>query len=371
MALIVAEIGTSHEGDIKKAKELVDLSKNARADVVKFQWVYADEILHPKTGFVDLPSGKISLYERFKSLECPKNFYEEMLNYSHEKDLKFMCSPFGEKSLSELVSIKPDFIKIASPELNHYQMLKSLNEYRKNCDVPVVVSSGVSTLGDIEKALNILRTNDSKGITLLHCVTSYPAPEIDYNLRVIENLSRIFGVSVGVSDHSLDPIIVPVLSLLCGSKIIEKHITMSKENDGLDDKVALNGEEFSLMCHCVRQAETALKHYGEAEGKKLILKQMQDGYGKDFVEKVLGDGVKRLADSEKQNYERTNRSLHFLRDIKKGETISKNDIAALRTEKTLSVGLSPEFFNEIVGMKLTKDVKSGDGVEWDDFKICL
>ena len=118
---IIAEIGTSHEGSISKAKELVDTASDAGADTIKFQWVYADEILHPNTGFVKLPTGNIPLYERFKQLECDKNFYEEMKDYVHSKGCKFCCSPFGLKSLEELLSIKPDYVKIASPELNHYR----------------------------------------------------------------------------------------------------------------------------------------------------------------------------------------------------------------------------------------------------------
>ena len=206
MSLIIAEIGTSHEGSIEKAKQLVDAACNSGADVVKFQWVYANEILHPNTGFVNLPTGKIPLYDRFKQLECPVDFYKQLLDYVHSKGKKFCCSPFGIKSLQELVQINPDYIKIASPELNHYPLLQELADIRKTNNIPVILSSGVSTLADIEKAIQILGTEN---VSLLHCVTSYPAPEEEYNLHLIENLSNIFGIPCGVSDHSLDPILVP------------------------------------------------------------------------------------------------------------------------------------------------------------------
>lgn len=360
MAMIVAEIGTSHEGNEKKAFELIDCAVSSGCDAVKFQWVYADEILHPKTGFVNLPTGKIPLYERFKQLECSPEFYEKMKNYAHSKGVKFICSPFGIKSLHELIEIKPDFIKIASPELNHFPMLKELSHY----DFPIIISSGVSVLADIENALSILKKND---VFLLHCITSYPAPESEYNLKLIENLARIFGIPVGVSDHSLNPILVPVLSIMCGAKIIEKHITLSRKNSGLDDPVALEGEQFALMVHCVHQAECVLNRYGYEKGRTEILKQLGESYDEKLILSVLGDGVKKLAQSEEKNYGRTNRSLHYTKDLAAGTCVSFDDIAVLRTEKVLSPGISPCYLDTVCGFKLCKNVRSGDGVQFCDF----
>ena len=356
---IIAEIGTSHGGDLKKAKEMIDLSVDSGADFVKFQWVYADEILHPDTGFVNLPTGKIRLYDRFKELEVKPEFFEECLRYTHEKGAKFLCSPFGLKSLDELISIHPDAIKIASPELNHIPLLKKLAEYRKKNDIQVIISSGVSHLSDIEEALSIL---GRENLTLLHCITSYPAPEEEYNLNLIPNLSAVFGVPCGVSDHSLDPILVPSIAASVGGTMIEKHITISKETDGLDDPVALTGEQFSIMSHCVQQCEAAFRQYDNA--KSYILKQLESEYGKR-VKKILGDGIKKLAPAEEANYGRTNRSLHFLRAMKTGETIKKEDIGVLRTEKVLSVGLHPRFLEKVLGAKIAKDVKNGEGVQWE------
>ena len=367
MALIIAEIGTSHEGNLNKARQLVDAAAQSGADCIKFQWVYADEILHPNTGFVNLPTGKIPLYERFKQLECDKDFYQEMLDYVHSKNCTFCCSPFGLRSLEELLSISPDYVKIASPELNHYPMLEKLAEYRKTqkdngkTPVPVIVSTGVSKLKDIENALDILGTEN---ISLLHCITSYPAPEEEYNLKLITSLKNIFGVPCGVSDHSLDPILVPALSVACGGTVIEKHITLSRKTMGLDDPVALEPEQFATMVHVVHQSEAVLRHYVESGGIKQIFKQLGEQYG-DKVQKVLGDGVKRLAPAEKANYGRTNRSLHYMHDMKKGEQISASDIGVLRTEKILSPGLGPEHLETVIGSKLVTDISSGDGVEWN------
>jgi sialic acid synthase SpsE len=366
MSLIIAEIGTSHEGSIEKAKELVDTAASSGADCIKFQWVYADEILHPDTGIVKLPTGNIRLYDRFKQLECKADFYKKMSDYVHSKKCKFCCSPFGLKSLKELLALKPDYVKIASPELNHYKMLECLRDYRaaQKEKVPVILSSGVSTLSDIEKALDILGTEN---VSLLHCITSYPAVEEEYNLKLITNLKNIFGVECGVSDHSLDPILVPSLSIAAGGTIIEKHITLSRKTEGLDDPVALEGEQFAMMVHVIHQSEVTLRHYGKETGIQRIIDQLSEQFGKEKVLKVLGDGIKRLASGEKENYGRTNRSLHFMHDMKKGEKIKKGDVEILRTEKILTPGISPEYYDLIQGAVLAQDVKSGAGVRLENF----
>ena len=359
---IIAEIGTSHEGSIEKARALVDAAADSGADTIKFQWVYADEILHPKTGFVKLPTGNIPLYERFKQLECPVSFYKEMIDYVHSKGCKFCCSPFGLRSLAELLELKPDYVKVASPELNHFPMLKALAEYRTRAGaekVPVILSSGVSKLEDIKNAVDIVGTDN---VSLLHCITSYPAPEDEYNLKVISTLANQFGIECGVSDHSLDSVLVPCLSIAVGGTVIEKHITLSRETMGLDDPVALEPEQFALMVHTVHQTEATFRHYGPELGMKRTIEQLSDQFGKDRVEAVLGDGIKKLAPAEEANYGRTNRSLHFMHDMKKGDVIGAEDVAVLRTEKILTPGLTPDWLDKVIGKTLLSDVTSGEGV---------
>lgn len=352
MTRIIAEIGTSHEGNLEKAKRLIDTAKNAGASAVKFQWVYAAEILHPKTGFVELPGGKIPLYERFKQLECKAAFYEATKEYAHKAGLLWGASPFGLKSLRELLEVGTDFIKIASPELNHLPLLKELSALRK--DKLVILSSGVSKMCDIERALEIV---GRENVELLHCITCYPAPEEEYNLSLIKTLSAITGVKTGVSDHSTGAVLVPVLSTALGASSIEKHITLSRDGEGLDDKVALDGNLFKKMCENVRNAEM--------DDYKTNLEKLESLFGQEKVKAVLGDGVKRLSKSEMQNYGRTNRSLHFMRAMKKGETIREKDIGVLRTEKILSVGLHPEMLENVIGSVMAQDAADGEGVAFN------
>ena len=363
--LIIAELGTSHGADRLKAGELVEAAAEAGADCIKFQIVYANEILHPNTGEVALPGGMVRLYDRFKELETDPSFFADMKEKVEKKGLLFLCTPFGIQSARELRALGPKCIKIASPELNYSSLLKETASYK----LPILLSSGVSKLGDIEEALSIIgfdsdgaaNTANAAGgarVCLLHCVTSYPAPEKDYNLRLLASLNAVFGLPVGVSDHSLDPRLVPALSCAMGAAVIEKHFCLSRGDPGLDDPIALTPDAFCEMVKAVRAAEKA--------GPEETLDAMRREHGGDTVEKILGDGVKRLAPSEKENYERTNRSVHALVDIAEGETIEKGMIASLRTEKVLRPGLPPDWEEKIAGRKARDFIPAGEGIRFED-----
>ncbi|MGL4981899.1 MAG: N-acetylneuraminate synthase family protein [Treponemataceae bacterium] len=352
---IIAEIGTAHLGSLEKAKKLIAAAAESGADCVKFQIVYADEILHPQTGFVALPTGNIRLYDRFKELEVDFSFYEECKRLCDEHSIDFAASPFGIRSYTQLVSLQPALVKIASPELNHIPLLEYIAQTEQQKTLPLFLSSGVSKLKDIEAALDIL--SPVENLALLHCVTSYPAPETDYNLKILPNLSRIFGISVGVSDHSLHPYLIPVLSVMQGGTIIEKHICLSKMDDGLDDPVAITPKDFSLMVKIIRST-TAMTTAD-------ILNMLKTEFTERYIDQILGSGRKILAPSERENYERTNRSIHFLRDMTVGETITEKDISVLRTEKLLTVGLHPKYYSKIMGKTIVRDAKDGEGVQWE------
>ena len=359
--LVVAELGTSHGADPVKAAELIEAAAEAGADCIKFQIVYAREILHPNTGEVLLPGGKTPLFDRFRELELPLSFYAEMKEKVEKKGLIFLCTPFGLQSARELSELNPKCIKIASPELNFTALLKEVASYK----LPILLSTGVSKLGDIEEALAILKDNAEQAspglrpeLCLLHCVTSYPAPEKDYNLLLLKNLKAIFGVSVGLSDHSLDPCLVPALGTAMGAAVIEKHFCLSKDDPGLDDPIALCPASFAQMVQVVRQAEKA----GPGETIEALCRER----GKDLVESILGDGIKRLAPSELANYGRTNRSIHALRDIAEAEVIEKEMIASLRTENILRPGLPPRWEERIIGRKAKNFIPAGEGIRFED-----
>jgi sialic acid synthase SpsE len=367
--LIIAELGTSHGGDPGKARELIDAAAESGADCVKCQIVYADEILHPKTGEVPLPGGAVSLYQAFKALEQGPAFYTTMKNHAEKRGLLFLATPFGPKSAALLKGLDPWAVKIASPELNYTALLEETASW----GVPVYLSSGVSTLGDIETALETLKT--AQGLTtqrpttqrvvspvipicLLHCVSAYPAPPEDYNLRVLPNLGGIFGCPVGLSDHTLDPVLVPVLGAALGAEALEKHFCLSRSDPGLDDPIALDPENFARMAAAVRRAASL--------ERETIIKEIKEQYGEVPVEQVLGSGKKALAPSERANYGRTNRSIHALRDIEPGKTIDSGMIGVLRTEKILRPGLPPCWERRILGRKARTFVPAGEGIRFED-----
>ena len=361
---IVAEIGTAHGGDLTRARELISAAREAGADTAKFQLVRADEILHPQAGSVELPGGSVPLYERFQELERSEEFYADLQGACEAAGLTFLCTPFGIGSARLLRHLSVPEYKIASPELNHIPLLREIGSYQK----PIILSAGVATVRDVAEALSALPGKQS--VTVLQCITAYPAPEEEYNLRVIPALRDTFGVPVGVSDHSMDPILVPALATLQGSSMIEKHITLSRGDAGLDDPIALEPEQFQTMVKTVRHIATELgdaARTGALEYHRRWMdhdRGLKEQFGAARVEKVLGSGVKGLAPSEERNYGFTNRSIHAIHDLDAGQVLREDNIAILRTEKNLSPGLHPRYWETILGRRTTRDVPNGQGVTW-------
>lgn len=409
--LIIAEIGTSHGGSLEKAARLIDAAAAAGADCIKFQHVYAHEIIHPETGLVPLPGGSIPLYDRFRSLETGPDFLAKARELTEAAGALFLCTPFGIRSARELRDLGVQAFKIASPELNHVLLLDEIASY----GMPVILSSGVALLSDIERALGRFgiraagsaattfsapaspatpatpattgsTTGSTTGATkvaepagagvamtgnaataacrtaLLHCVTAYPAPETDYNLSVLRPLATLFGVPVGVSDHSMDPLLVPVLGVVSGASIIEKHICLSRSDDGLDDPVALEPADFGRMVRAIREAGQAIR---DGDRDRVAGWLVRD-YGEERVKATLGSGMKVLAPSEAANYSRTNRSMHAVRRIAAGEWLTDDNVAMLRTEKVLRPGLEPHLWPVVRGRLAVQDIPDGEGIRWED-----
>jgi sialic acid synthase SpsE len=353
---IVAEIGTAHGGDLSQADELVHAARESGADCAKFQYVIADELVHRRTPEVDLPGGPTPLWERFHALERPPAFYAELETLCRKHDLDFLCTPFGVESARALRDLNVERLKIASPELNHTALLEEVAGY----GLPLIVSTGVSLLADIEYALSIA---GREGTTILHCITAYPAPEEQYNLRLIRSLARVFGVNVGLSDHSADPNLVPGLAVALGATIVEKHFTLSREGDGLDDPIAMDPTMFTQMCATIRRID-AVRSLDPDEGPQKVVREFEAEYGAERVATVLGDGVKRLAPREAASYATTRRSLLAVRDLAVGHALGDDDLAALRSER-LEPGIEPRFARELAGARLARDVPAGGAITWD------
>jgi N-acetylneuraminate synthase len=346
---VIAEAGTGHGADLERALDLVDAAADAGADCVKFQVVFADEIIHPLTGSVALPGGSVDLYRSFRAVERDAGFYARIQERASERGILFLATAFGLRSARLLRDIGARAIKIASPELNHYPLLREAAGY----GLPLVISSGVSTLGDIERAMGCAGPSVA---LLLHCVTAYPAPEEDYNLRVLAPLAEIFGVPVGVSDHSLDPELVPAVAAAVGAAAVEKHFTLSRGGGALDDPIALEPAQLRAMVAALR----------DLDGRSDALQVLRRRYGGPRVEAVLGSGRKGLAPSELANYGTTNRSLHAIARLGPGTVLSLENVAVLRTEKNLRPGLGPEHLEAVLGRRVVRPVDAGAGIVWDD-----
>lgn len=353
---IVAEIGTAHGGDLRRAEELIAAARSAGANCAKFQYVIADEIVHPATGTIDLPGGAVSIYERFRALEQPADFYASLRGLCDTHEIDFLCTPFGLASARALREIGADVLKIASPELNHTDLLREVAGYR----VPLIVSTGVSQLADIEYALSLTQRTE---VTLLHCVTAYPAPEEEYNLRLIRTLGAVLGVPLGLSDHSQDPALVPGLSVALGAAIVEKHFTLSRRGDGLDDPIAMDPTMFTQMTATIRRVDAILA-LDPVDGARKVIGEFEAEYGAARVAAVLGDGVKRLAPREERFYRTTRRSLLAVRDREAGEILEPSDVAALRSER-LKPGIEPRDAGHVLGRRLTRPIRSGDPITWE------
>jgi len=383
--IVIAELGTAHGGDLKKGLELIDAAADAGAHIAKVQVVFAEEILPPEAGLVPLPGGDTPLYEVFKNLERPVEFYAALAERAAARGIGFLASPFGEKSIRLLEEIGVHAWKVASPELNFEPMLERLAA----TGLPLILSTGVSRMEDIRRALEVIEGASSKKttpgisdlspakaadlpITILHCLTSYPAPENQANLRAIPALAAAFGYPTGLSDHSLDPVLIPSLASALGAVVIEKHITLSKEAGGLDDPVALTPEAFAEMTAAVkrfalpepnRDRETANPDPAHLAA---VIDELAGEYGRKRVEACLGDGIKNLAPVEESSYHRTNRSLHAVGPLIKGTLINEENTALLRTEKILNPGLEPRYRGEAYGRRLLWDIPSGDGITLED-----
>jgi sialic acid synthase SpsE len=352
---VIAEIGTGHGGDIDRAGELIVAARDAGADCAKFQCVFASEIVHPNCGFIDLPGGKTRIYDRFRALERPASFYADLKHLCSEAKIDFLCTVFGGRSARLVESLVPARHKIASPETNHEELLETVNSFGR----PVILSTGVTRIGDIEQALDLL---DSIETTVLHCVTAYPAREEDYNLRVIPLLHDLLGVPVGVSDHTEHPSLIPGLAVALGATTVEKHFTLDRSGAGLDDPIALDPAMFAELSATVRRID-ALREDSQADVQEQVIEEFRARYGDERVAAVLGTGVKHLGADEAAHYRSTRRSLLATRDLTVGHVLQPGDLAALRSE-SLPPGVDPSHLRDLIGATVRTPVPNGHGIEW-------
>lgn len=327
---IIAELSANHGHDINIAKESIKAAKEAGADAIKLQTYTADTItIDCDNEYFQVKQDTIwdgrTLYDLYKEAYTPWEWHDELMKYAHELGLICFSSPFDKSAVDFLENLNVPAYKIASFEITDIPLI----EYTASKGKPIIISTGIATLSDIEEAVNACKRMGNDQIILLKCTSSYPAKIEDSNLRTIPNLRDTFGVEVGLSDHTLG-ITVPAVSVALGVRVIEKHFILDKSIGGPDASFSLEKEEFKEMVDAVRDAEKALGVVDYSLTKK------------------------------KQKNREFSRSLFFVEDVKEGEVLTEKNVRSIRP----GYGLSPKYLKDILGKKAASDFKKGTPVEW-------
>lgn len=346
--LIIAEAGINHDGNFNQALELIDVAKEAGADVVKFQLFSAKKMISSRFGTFKNAAGKIMTMQNvLEESAMPTSWIPELMAYCKKQCVGFLCTACDEDSADILKQNGVDAFKIASSELSHIPLLKHIAKFHK----PMIVSEAGAYLSDVDIALRAITEEDNKNIALLHCVYKYPTPLEECNLNIIPMYKQAFpDIVVGYSDHTLDPVKAPVTAVLMGAKIIEKHFTIDKTLPGADHSFALNPEELALMCKSIRTVE-------ELEDNQKI---------KYICQETLGSSYKTLNRIEEATRRGSYRCLMTIDDVKKGDRMTTQNMAVLRPGKE-ERGLDPCLFDVLLenGACFTKDLKNGMAITWE------
>lgn len=326
---IIAEAGDNHNGDFNTALKLVDVAKRAGADCVKFQTFVTEEIISKYAEMAEYQkknTGKEeSQFEMVKRLELSFDEFRKIKEYCDRGGIQFLSTPFDLKSVDFLNELGVPFFKIPSGEITNYPYLIKIAHTGK----PVVMSTGMCEPDEILAAINVLEKNGSGEITLLHCNTEYPTPLKDVNLYAMRTMKKMFGKKVGYSDHTKG-IEVPVAAVALGACVIEKHFTLDKNMPGPDHKASLEPDELGRMVKNIRNIEIA-----------------------------LGDGVKRVSESERKNIAIARKSIVARRNIQEGEILTEENLAVKRP----GTGINPMQWMEVLGTRAVRDFKEDELIE--------
>ncbi len=330
-AFIIAEIGLNHNGSVKLAKELIDAAKTSGADAVKFQTFTAKGRISRKVKAVKYAETVIgleeTLYDMFDRLALSFDQQKELFLYAKEKGIEFFSTPFDEASLDFLESLGAGFYKIASMDLVNLPLIKRIASTGK----PIILSTGMSSLGQIEEAVETVRQAGNPNLILLHCNSSYPAAPEEMNLSVIRTLKTAFRVPVGLSDHTFG-LTAAHTALAIGADVIERHFTLARTLEGPDHILSSEPREFT-----------------ELVAMSKVIPQM------------LGDGQKRIQPSEYATLNTQRKSLYAAVDIDKGEIISRDKIAI----KGPGGGLLPKYLDIVVGRTARARIESDHPITWE------
>lgn len=331
-SFIIAEIGVNHNGDIDLAKKLIDAAKASLADAVKFQTFSARLLASPETPKVLYQESTTSIteshMEMLERLELSKEQHIELMNYCQKIGIEFLSTPYDIDSAKFLNSIGVSFFKTASADLVDLP----LQNFIASTGKPTIVATGMATLGEVERVVQIYNAAKNPNLILLHCVSNYPCSDMSLNLRSMNTLGHAFHLPYGYSDHSVD-FLAAVIAVSRGAKIIEKHFTLDKNLPGPDHKASSTPEEFTELVENVRRTE-----------------------------KMLGVRQKTRQAEEQQMASVSRKSIVLARPMRAGTILKVEDLTLQRPGN----GIDSGFMDKLVGMALRYDFPGGHQVKWAD-----
>ncbi len=329
--LIIAEAGVNHNGDIQLAKSLIDIAKESGADFIKFQLFNSSRLTTKSSVKADYQSKNTDATESqqamLKKLELSDEQYLELMTYSKNIGIEIFATGFDIQSVNFLANTGQKLFKIPSGEINNTPYLRQIAQY----NVDVILSTGMSTMADIENAINTLVNagTDREKITVLHCTTEYPTPMSEVNLNAMQSIKMAFNVKVGYSDHT-EGIEIPIAAVALGATVIEKHFTQDRNLPGPDHKASLEPNELKCMVSAIRNIEVA-----------------------------LGDGVKKVTTSEYKNIAVARKSIVAKSNINKGDILSIENL----TTKRPGTGIPPTMWDYVIGKPANKSYAEDDLIE--------
>ncbi len=330
---IIAEAGVNHNGDIEIAKEMIDVAVEAGVDAIKFQTFKADQVVSaqaPKASYqLDATDKNESQLDMLRHLELSSEEHRILQNHCQERDVLFLSTPFDQESVDVLDDLAIPAFKIASGEITNWPFLAYIAAKQK----PMILSTGMSHLGEVDQAVRVIGEKDNRQLVLLHCVSNYPADPADANLSAMSTMASAFQLPVGYSDHTLG-IEVALAATALGACVIEKHFTLDRDLPGPDHRASLEPEQLADLVHGIRTVESAIGH-----------------------------GRKEPASSESEVRNVARRSLVASQDIPAGTALTEQFIAIKRP----SSGLPPSMLPHLIGRVSKEEIIAGTLLDWDMF----
>lgn len=327
---IIAELSANHNGRLETALRIIEEAKKAGADAIKLQTYTADTItLNCDSEEFQIHGGLWdgkTLYQLYQEAHMPWDWHKPLFEHARAHDITIFSSPFDNTAVDLLEDLNAPAYKIASFEAVDLPLIK----YVASTGKPMIISTGMADAEEIQEAIDAAREGGCKELAILHCVSGYPAPAADYNLRTISDMMRRFGLVTGLSDHTLDNT-TAIASVVLGAAIIEKHFTLDRNGGGPDDSFSLEPAELAALC---RDSKIAWSALGEVN------------YGRK---------------SSEEGNAQFRRSLYFVKDLKAGDVITPNAIRSVRP----GFGVAPKYIEKVLGKKVREAVASGMPVAFD------